>query len=287
MMAAAPGIGIFSDIHGNRQAFATIIQIIKQRQELDWLCLGDVVGWFFRPVQCVLMLKELVDDGLVAGVVPGNHDLMALDLFPDDPDQFDRMLATAFSAGMLAQCPEAEAFLRSLEAHTIEGETWVAAHHAPFGLPSDNHAPTAQNYGSLAQELPAYLAQWTDDPREALLTGHGHIPSVYEIPSGLKAPTSDDVTLWKPHAEDTHFTVPLKHERRYWVRNGTVGGPYPDGVVVVNWAEYHPGECVILHREPYDTMELEADIQSRHHIMTHRDTWQRQRRILQQIAVQQ
>ena len=39
-MAAGKGMGLFSDIHGNRQAFATIIQIIKQRQELDWLCLG-------------------------------------------------------------------------------------------------------------------------------------------------------------------------------------------------------------------------------------------------------
>lgn len=279
-MAAGKGMGVFSDIHGNRQAFATIIQIIKQRQELDWLCLGDVVGWFFRPVQCVLMLKELVDDGLVAGIVPGNHDLMALDVFPDEPDKVDRMLATAFSAGMLAQCPEAEAFLCSLQTHTIEGATWIAAHHAPFGLPSGNDAPTAQNYGAFAQELPAYLSQWTHHPKEVLLTGHGHIPSVYEIPAGLESPTSDDVTLWEFDAEDAHLTVLLKPESRYWVRNGTVGGPYPDGVVVVNWTEYHPGECVILHREPYDATELEEDMQSRHHIITHRDTWQRQKVLL-------
>src|SRR5712691_3307925 len=69
-MAAAKGIGVFSDIHGNRRAFAAVIQIIKQRQDLAWLCLGDVVGWFFRPVQCVLMLKELVDNGFVAASSP-------------------------------------------------------------------------------------------------------------------------------------------------------------------------------------------------------------------------
>src|SRR5262245_5717815 len=285
-MDAVQGIGIFSDIHGNKQAFATIIQILKRRQDLAWLCLGDIVGWFFRPVQCVLMLKELVDDGLVAGVVPGNHDLMALDLFPDEPDKVDRMLATAFSAGMLAQCPEAEAFLRALRAHTIEGDTWIAAHHAPFGLPAASQIPTAHNYGAFAQELPGYLAQWTHAPHEVLLTGHGHIPGVYEMPAGLEAPTLEDVTVWQPHQDDTHFTVPLQPGRRYWVRNGTVGGPYPDGVVAANWTEYHPGECVILHREPYNTMELEQDMQSRHHLMAHRLTWQKQKQVLARIAVQ-
>lgn len=31
---------------------------------------------------------------------------------------------------------------------------------------------------------------------------------------------------------------------------------------------------VILHREAYETDELEADIHAHRHIMTHRDTWQ-------------
>jgi hypothetical protein len=77
---------------------------------LTWLCLGDIVGWFFRPVECVLMLKQLVDEGLVAAVVPGNHDLMALDRFLDRPDMADRMLATAFSSGQLERCAEARDF---------------------------------------------------------------------------------------------------------------------------------------------------------------------------------
>ena len=59
------GLGVFSDIHGNRRAFAAVIETVKRRQDLEWLCLGDVVGWFFRPIECVLMLKALVDEGLV------------------------------------------------------------------------------------------------------------------------------------------------------------------------------------------------------------------------------
>ena len=285
-MAAKNGIGLFSDVHGNRRAFEAIIEIINRRQELDWLCLGDLVGWFFRPVQCVLMLKELVDHGLVAGVVPGNHDLMALDVFTDEPKRVDRMFATAFSAGMLAHCSEAETFLRSLHIHAITGETWIAAHHSPFGLPAGDRKPEAKNYGMLDEELPEYLDQWTNCQQEALLTGHGHIPAVYSIPTRLAVPSSDNVITWKMQRDDSQLTVPVEPDRRYWIRNGTVGGPYLDGVVAANWTEYHPGDRIVLHREHYDTSELVEDIQSHFHVMTHRDTWQKQKKLLEQVASQ-
>lgn len=284
-MKTSNGIGIFSDIHGNRQAFAAVIEIVKQRQDLKWFCLGDVVGWFFRPVQCVLALKDLVDSGLVSGVVPGNHDLMALDLFADDTQRIDRMLATAFSAGMLAQCPEAEAYLRTLRDHTIEGDTWIAAHHSPFGLPEDGQLPTAGNFGAMEQDLPGQLLRWACCPKAVLLTGHGHVPCVYAMPIDLKAPTLEDVSTWRPGPNENHMRVPLRSGWRYWVRNGTVGGPYLDGLVTSHWAEYRPGECIILHREPYDTSELEADIHGRRHLMTYRDTWQK--KVLQLLKARQ
>jgi Calcineurin-like phosphoesterase superfamily domain len=283
-VAGVKGIGVFSDIHSNRQAFAAIIQVIKQRQELTWLCLGDIVGWFFRPVQCVLMLKELVDTGLVAGVIPGNHDLMALDSFADKPQMIDRMLATAFSAGMVAQCPEAEAFLRSLRDHTIEGETWIAAHHSPFGLPGRGEVLTAGNYGAIEQDLPEHLAQWSRCPKGVVLTGHGHVPCVYGMPPVTDSASLDDVTTSRPEPGEVHTTIPLRPGWRYWVRNGTVGGPYLDGIITSHWSEYRPGECIILHRESYDTRELETDIKSHQHLMTHRETWQK--KVLQLLTVQ-
>lgn len=283
-MSSPREIGIFSDIHGNRQAFAAIVSVIEGREDLQWLCLGDIVGWFFRPVQCVRMVIDLVTRGRVTGVVPGNHDLLALDRFRDDPSRVDRHLATAYSAGALSECPDATAFLRSLRNHVLEGETWSAAHHSPFGLPAEGQPPTYQQYGVIEQDLLAHLSAWTHSRKEALLTGHGHVGCVYEIPAGLRAPTMGDVTIWRPSPDDRHFTVPLRPDRRYWVRNAAVGGPYLDNVVASNWAEYRPGDCVILHRESYDTRELEADIHAHRHVMTHRDTWQT--RVLKLLAEQ-
>ena len=79
------GIGLFSDIHGNRQALAAVTSVIRKRRDLRWICLGDIVGWFFRPVECVMAVKALVEEGLVSDVLAGNHDLMALNVFTDDP----------------------------------------------------------------------------------------------------------------------------------------------------------------------------------------------------------
>ena len=271
---SANGIGIFSDIHGNRQAFAALVRVIESRQDLRWICLGDVVGWFFRPVECVLMLKSLVDRGLVKGVVAGNHDLMALGLFADKAAMVDRMLATSFSAGMLAQSPEAREFLRSMDRHTLEGDSWIAAHHSPFGLPHDDEPPSAEHYGHIDQDLPAQFAQWRACAKPVVLTGHGHVPRVYALPANASARLEDIVTTI-PDPKDPHTTAPIRAGWRYWVRNGTVGGPYHEGHITCHWTEYRPGESVTLHRVAYDTGELEEDIRSREKLMTWRDTWQK------------
>jgi predicted phosphodiesterase len=268
------GIGVFSDIHGNRQAFAALARVIEERRDLDWICLGDVVGWFFRPVECVLMLKSLVDRGLVNAMVAGNHDLMALGLFADKAAMIDRMLATSFSAGMLAQSPEARDFLRSVERHTLEGDSWVAAHHSPFGRPHGNERPAAEHYGMIEHDLPAQFDPWKACPKPVVLTGHGHVPRVYGVEAVASARLEDVVTS-TPDPKDAQTTVPIRPGWRYWVRNGTVGGPYHEGYITCHWTEYRPGDRVTLHRLGYDTRELEEDIRSREHLMTWRDTWQK------------
>jgi len=269
------GVGVFSDIHGNRRAFAAIVQAVRERRDLDWYCLGDVVGWFFRPVECVLMLKALVDEGLVKGVVAGNHDLMALGAFTDNAQRIDRMLATAFSAGMLEQCHEARDFLRSFESRTFSGSTWIAAHHSPFGLPAAGEHANESHYGHIDADLPAQLPAWASCPRSVVLTGHGHVACVYGLPIDARTPRPEDVVTWRPGRDDERTTMELRPDRRYWVRNGTVGGPYYDGRVGAHWTEYRPGESITLHRLQYDTSELEADILAHHDLIAYRDTWQK------------
>src|SRR6185436_1917234 len=102
----------------------------------------------------------------VADVLPGNHDLMALNVFTDHPGRSDRMLATAFSAGALEHSPPALAYLRSLKKHTVEGDTWIAAHHSPFDLPAHDDAPDEGDYGSIEKDLPRQLGDWCRCPKD-------------------------------------------------------------------------------------------------------------------------
>jgi hypothetical protein len=221
------------------------------------------------------MLKQLVDERLVAAVVPGNHDLMALDRFPDRPDMTDRMLATAFSAGQLEGCAEARAFLASLDRHVVEGETWIAAHHSPFNMPGLGEPLAASQYGSIEVDLAHQLSAWARCKKPVVLTGHGHTPCLYGLPLDLDAPTMQDVDVSRPPLDDPQLTVAILARRRYWVRNGTVGGPYRDTIAAALWTEYRPGERVIFHRETYDTAELRGDIRRHVGVMAHRETWQK------------
>ena len=268
-------IGVFSDIHGNRQAFAAIERVIRARRDLTWLCLGDIVGWFFRPVECVLKLKQLLDEGLVDAIVPGNHDLMALGRFADRPDMTDRMLATAFSAGQLEGCPEARDFLASLERHTLQGETWIAAHHSPFNMPRAAEPLDASLYGGIEADLPDQLPAWAGCEKPVVLTGHGHAPRLYALPVGVSAPRMQDVETSQPPRDDPRLTVAISAQRRYWVRNGTVGGPHRETIAAALWTEYQPGERLTFHRELYDTAELREDIRLHAGIMANRETWQK------------
>ena len=61
--------GIFSDIHGNLQAFTAVMAQLGQENIDAFLCVGDVVGYGANPQECIELLLSLKAPG-----VAGNHD---------------------------------------------------------------------------------------------------------------------------------------------------------------------------------------------------------------------
>ena len=61
---------ILSDIHGNLQAFTTVLQKCKELEVDQYICLGDIVGYNANPKECLDIIRTLP----LAGVVKGNHD---------------------------------------------------------------------------------------------------------------------------------------------------------------------------------------------------------------------
>ncbi len=68
-------IAVISDIHGNLEALAAALRIIKEQEIETTYCLGDIVGYGANPNECI--------DELHSRNIPcllGNHDEAVLDL---------------------------------------------------------------------------------------------------------------------------------------------------------------------------------------------------------------
>jgi predicted phosphodiesterase len=65
-------LGIFTDIHANRQAFQACLDAARAKGVGRIICLGDVVGYGGDPEWAVDTVMGLVKDGAIA--LRGNHD---------------------------------------------------------------------------------------------------------------------------------------------------------------------------------------------------------------------
>ena len=61
--------GIFSDIHGNLEAFEAVIEAFKSEHIDQYLCVGDVIGYGANPSECIRLVNDLK-----AIWIAGNHD---------------------------------------------------------------------------------------------------------------------------------------------------------------------------------------------------------------------
>src|SRR6202007_363655 len=65
-------LGLFTDIHANRQAFSACLDFAQARGAERMILLGDYVGYGADPEWTVETVMRLVENGAVA--VRGNHD---------------------------------------------------------------------------------------------------------------------------------------------------------------------------------------------------------------------
>ncbi|TYO61264.1 metallophosphoesterase family protein [Bradyrhizobium hipponense] len=65
-------LAVFSDIHGNRQAFEACLKVARARGAERFVLLGDLVGYGADPEWVVDTAMRLVEEGAIA--VRGNHD---------------------------------------------------------------------------------------------------------------------------------------------------------------------------------------------------------------------
>jgi predicted phosphodiesterase len=243
----------FGDIHGNVHALERCLAHMEEICADRVYCLGDLVGWLPFGDRTLARMR-----GLDLPTVAGNHDLLVAGLFTDHSNQIDRMQATAYNAGLLSTVPGAGDYLLSLPL-ALEEKDYVVVHHSPFHLPSAGRTPNINCFNYLDETaLASVLDSWRAYPQRFIFSGHDHDPAVYELPAGQ----SQDVQRYRPAALES-LTLHLRPGSRYWIKAGSVGGPYRDGAVVANSVLYDSErETLTLFRLPYDPAQLSKELAS-------------------------
>ncbi|MHC1724710.1 MAG: metallophosphoesterase [Syntrophobacteraceae bacterium] len=247
----------FGDIHGNEHALETCVKQIEKIQADEIYCLGDLVGWLPFGNRTLARMRSL---GFPT--VAGNHDLLVAGVFKDYPEQLDRMQATAYNAGLLSTIPGAVEYLLNLPL-SIEQDRFVVVHHSPFHLPSPGEPPSIECFDYLTQPvLESCLEAWSRNAKQIIFSGHDHVPAIYELPGDSVPPRLEDVRIHKPSA-DRELIIRLNPHSRYWVKAGSIGGPYRDSVPMANSVLYDSTEeTITFHRLPFETEQLYGELAS-------------------------
>lgn len=190
---------LFSDIHGNREAFEACLEHATDNGITRFVLMGDLVGYGADPAWVVERAGELVADG--ARAILGNHDA-AID---KGTGGMSETAAQAIQWTIPQLNQSHRDFLKKLPMTLEQGDTLFV--HASAHEPA--HWDYITDATAAAESFNATNARVT-------LCGHVHVPALYHLSSTgklAKFPPTEKVAL------------PLAQPRRWLAVLGAVGQP--------------------------------------------------------------
>ena len=160
---------VISDIHSNIYALEAVLQDIQKRKNIDEIiCLGDVVGYYPYPNECIDLVKENCSLTLL-----GNHDAGVIQSEPQfcfNPTAWEMIVYTQENItkknyDWLTSLPRK----RVLEKNK---KKMYLVHGSPFSTFDYFHANSKKSYISMLEE--AYEKIKTN----FLMVGHTHMPVI-------------------------------------------------------------------------------------------------------------
>ncbi len=187
---------VVADIHSNIEAFEAVLEKAKNTGYDKVIFLGDVVGYGANPEECILMLKNKMDFGVI-----GNHDRAIID--ENELSFFNEIAREAllWTRERLAGTMYLN-FLKELP-YTREIEPGIVITHSSVS------APEYWDY-----ILTPYEAQleFENADFKIMLYGHTHVPIVFEYTGGKAIPLMGS-------------SFYLEESKRYILNPGSVGQP--------------------------------------------------------------
>jgi diadenosine tetraphosphatase ApaH/serine/threonine PP2A family protein phosphatase len=219
-------LGVFTDIHANRQAFAACLEAARARGVERIICLGDLVGYGADPEWTVEAMMRLVAEGAVA--VRGNHD-NAIGAMSESMNA-EAQAAIEWTRGRLSV--EQRRFLAELPMLLAEDDRLYVHSEASNPL----RWRYVQSAADAARSMIATEAQIT-------FCGHIHRPALYSMSVTAK------MTSFVPIS---NVPVQLLRGRQWLAVVGSVGQPR-DGDPAACFVTFDTASRQITYcRAPYD-----------------------------------
>lgn len=193
-------IGLFTDIHGNREAFDACLAHAERQLVRRHIFLGDLVGYGADPVYVVDQVAERVARGAIA--LLGNHDEAAISGVSPGMNEYARE-AIAWTYDEIDA--DQRQFLASLP-YAVEEDERLYVH-------SEASAPNAWRYVTSTGDAERSLHA---TERQLTLCGHVHRPQIYHMSPNKAA------VLFVP---SPGAPVPLLRTRKWLAVLPAVGQP--------------------------------------------------------------
>ncbi|MDE5440750.1 metallophosphoesterase [Bradyrhizobium sp. CSA207] len=219
-------LAVFSDIHGNRQAFEACLKVARARGAERFVLLGDLVGYGADPEWVVDTAMRLVEDGAIA--VRGNHD-EAISTTSETMNA-EAQVAIEWTRGRLDVAQRR--FLAELPMLVQDGDRLF--------VHSEASSPQRWHYvRSTADAAKSLIAT----PAHVTFCGHIHRPAIYSMSVTAK------MTSFVPK---TGVAVQFLRGRQWLAVLGAVGQPR-DGDPSAAFVLFDTVSCEITYcRVPYD-----------------------------------
>jgi len=187
---------IFSDVHGNLEAFEAVLKSARSERIDAYLCAGDIVGYGANPNECVELVRSVA-----AVTVAGNHDYASVGLSAGQDMNFEAQAAVDWTRQHLLESSRAYLSALPLVRETQE----LTMVHGSLDDPQDFHyLVNVFNCAATFDLLQTSLC----------FIGHTHVPVIF-----IEDPVTGDF-----HYMDVPEAV-LDPRKKYIINVGSVGQP--------------------------------------------------------------
>lgn len=200
-------LGILSDIHSNLEALTKGLDLLREAEVTEIVCLGDIVGYGANPNECLDLVRQHC-----SVVLMGNHDQAAVNLEAAEYFTAPARAAAHWTARELTQ--DHREYLRNL--------ALTGTHRGAFLVHASPLEPGEWHY--IFSESDARLA-FRQFGEQICFVGHSHVPGIFAEKTGMDEVNRGDRFLvnvgsvGQPRDGDPRLSVGVFNPDRWEYRN--------------------------------------------------------------------